>query len=91
LEAISHLTALMHGRKISEEEGAKLSNDHRVARTEFSRRITRETWLIPDENRRILEKTLTELSRSNFESWDELVVHGSEIIEGATTQLRPRP
>jgi hypothetical protein len=79
---------LQRDKEISEEEGAKISNEHQAARAELSRRLASQTWLIPDENRTIIRKLMADLSRSKFTDWTSLVVEGSESIDAAVDQLR---
>src|SRR5438132_986358 len=51
-----HLSATMRNREIPEDEAAKLSEEHKKARSNFSRRLARDTWIISDESRASLDQ-----------------------------------
>jgi hypothetical protein len=84
-----HFNAMVRNRELSKEKQDELTATYQTARKTFERRLTSETWLIPDDIRKRLDDLQYALDKlDDHHDWALLVSEGSKIVFEGTNELR---
>jgi hypothetical protein len=84
----TNLTAEMRRHDIPEDEQKRMLEEHKLAERTLMRRLARETWLISDENRSVLDELNKIMKRSDFDTYVDYLENGSYGIDQAIIKLR---
>ena len=84
----TNLTAEMHSRDIPDDEQTRILEEHRIAERTLKRRLARETWLISDQNRSVLDELNKTMRRSGFDTYFDYLENGSYGIDQTIIKLR---
>ena len=84
-----HFNAMVRSRDVPKERQSELADAYQAAKKTFERRLTAETWLIPDEIRKRLDDMQCALDQlDNLQDFSKIVIDGNEIIFTSTNELR---
>jgi hypothetical protein len=86
----THIDATMEGRKIPNDEAAKLSADAIAALRAMARRVDAETWLVSDKFRERVQDLVHSLSkeRDDTNDWREFLEGRRNALQSAGRDLR---
>lgn len=88
LVARKHVQARINDPALSYNYSIGLVEEYRAARDTLERKISGQTWILPDRFRARIDVLFTELDQTTFTTADELLVHDKEVMEKAQVDLR---